>query len=108
MAHEMQTFEHIVCERDVSLQTVMVDGLPWFRGNDVAHALDYGNPRQAIGRHVEEGDRAYLKDLGRPSDGRPLKHNESTRASISASAPAPTNVDQGLSPVVAIFGYPNQ
>ena len=85
MAHKMQTFEHSVCERNVSLNTVMVDGEPWFRGNDVAHALDHGNPRQAISTHVEEGDRAYLKDLGRPSDGRPLKHNDGLQIFISES-----------------------
>ena len=51
----------------------------------VAHALDHGNPRQAISTHVEEGDRAYLKDLGRPSDGRPLKHNDGLQIFISES-----------------------
>ena len=75
MAHEMQSFEHMICERNVSLNTVMVDGEPWFRGNDVAHALDHGNPRQAISTHVEEEDRAQLKYLGCPADGHPLKHN---------------------------------
>ena len=86
MAHEMQSFEHMICERNVSLNTVMVDGAPWFRGNDVAHALDYGNPRQAISTHVEEEDRAQLKDLGCPTDGHPLKHNYGLQAYISDSS----------------------
>ena len=85
MAHEMQSFEHMICERNVSLNTVMVDGAPWFRGNDVAHALGYANPHQAICHHVEEEDRAQLKDLG-PLLGRgPLKHNEGIQVFISES-----------------------
>ena len=31
MAKDMQSFEHMICERNVSLHTVMVDGAPWFR-----------------------------------------------------------------------------
>ena len=85
MAHEMQTFEHSVCERNVSLNTVMVDGQPWFRGNDVAHALDHGNPRQAISTHVEEEDRAPLKDLMCPPDGHMLKYQEGAQVFISES-----------------------
>ena len=86
MAHEMKSFEHIICERNVSLNTVMVDGAPWFRGTDVAEALDYANPRQAIRQNVHDEDRAQLKDLGRLPDSPPLKHNESTQVFISESA----------------------
>ena len=83
MAHEMQTFEHSVCERNVSLNTVMVDGAPWFRGTDVAHALDYANARPAIYHHVQEEDRAELKDLGSLPDRLPLKRNYGLQACIS-------------------------
>ena len=76
MAHEMQTFEHSVCERNVSLHTVMIDGAPWFRGTDVAHALDYANPRQAIRQNVDEEDRVQLKDLMRLPDSLMLKYQE--------------------------------
>ena len=85
MAHDMQTFEHSVCERNVSLHTVMIDGAPWFRGNDVAHALDYANPRQAIGHHVEEEDRAQLKDLMCLPDRHMLKYQEGAQIFISES-----------------------
>ena len=85
MAHEMQSFEHMICERNVSLNTVMVDGAPWFRGNDVAHALDYANPRQAIGHHVEEEDRAQLKDLMCLPDRHMLKYQEGAQVFISES-----------------------
>ena len=79
MAHEMQSFEHMICERDVSLQTILVEGVPWFRGNDVAHALDYANPRQAIRQNVDEEDRVQLKDLMRLPDSLMLKYQESAQ-----------------------------
>ena len=51
----------------------LVEGVPWFRGSNVAHALGYANPHRALCHHVEEKDRAQLKDLG-PLVGRgPLK-----------------------------------
>ena len=85
MAHEMQSFEHMICGRNVSLNTVMVHGAPWFRGTDVAHALDYANARQTIYHHVQEEDRAQLKDLGSLPDRLPLKHNEGAQIFISES-----------------------
>ena len=85
MAHEMQTFEHSVCERNVSLHTVMIDGAPWFRGTDVAHALGYAKPHQAICHHVEEEDCAQLKELGLLLSRTPLKHNDGLQVFISES-----------------------
>jgi anti-repressor protein len=35
-----------------SVRTVTVDGLPWFVGRDVALALGYSNPRDALAKHV--------------------------------------------------------
>ena len=64
MAHEMKNFEHMICERNVSLHTVMVDGAPWFRGTDVANALNYANTQQALRKHVDEEDRVQLKNNG--------------------------------------------
>ena len=87
MAHEMQTFEHSVCERNVSLNTVMVDGEPWFRGTDVANALNYANPQQALRKNVDEEDRAPLKNLGVLSESTPLEYNESTQVFISEEWP---------------------
>ena len=83
MAYEMQSFEHMICERNVSLNTVMVDGAPWFRGTDVAEALDYANPRQAIRQNVHDEDRAQFKDLGRLPDSPLLEYNYGLQASIS-------------------------
>mgnify|MGYP001299766390 CR=1 FL=1 len=47
-----------------------------------------------ICQNVHEEDSAQLKDLGRPSDGRPLKHNESTQVFISEECPIPHTVDR--------------
>ena len=85
MAHKMQTFEHSVCERNVSLNTVMVDGEPWFRGADVANALNYANPYQAVRKNVDEEDRVQLKDLGPLCESGPLKHNDGLQIFISGS-----------------------
>ena len=64
MAHEMQSFEHMICERNVSLHTVMVDGEPWFRGADVANALNYANPYQAVRKNVDEGNSRAIERFG--------------------------------------------
>ncbi|MGB2338782.1 MAG: BRO-N domain-containing protein [Flavobacteriaceae bacterium] len=41
----------------------MVNDEPWFRAKDVAAALGYANPHQAIRHNVDERDRSQLKDL---------------------------------------------
>ena len=92
MAHEMQSFEHMLCERNVSLNTVMVDGAPWFRGTDVAHALDYANARQTIYHHVQEEDRAELLDLGSLS-GRLPKSPASPSPAQQPASPQPARIE---------------
>lgn len=39
------------------IRTVEVDGEPWLVGKDVAQALGYSNPRDALSRHVDEEDK---------------------------------------------------
>ena len=41
----------------------MVNDEPWFRAKDVAAALGYANPHQAIRHNADERDRSQLKDL---------------------------------------------
>ena len=72
----MQTFQNLICGREVSLHTVLVDGAPWFRGNDIADSLDDSDSHQTIRHHIDEEDRAPLKDLIKDSDATPLKYNE--------------------------------
>ena len=64
MARTMQSFEHMLCERNESLYTVMVDGTPWFRASEVAETLDYANPRQAIRHNVHDEEHAQLNNVG--------------------------------------------
>lgn len=39
------------------IRTVMIDGEPWFAGNDVSRALGYVKPKGAIQTHVEPDDK---------------------------------------------------
>ena len=37
------------------------NGEPWFVGRDVCNILGYGNPRDAIARHIDEDDKGVVK-----------------------------------------------
>lgn len=39
------------------IRAIEMDGEPWFVGKDVASALGYSNPRDALARHVDEEDK---------------------------------------------------
>jgi len=59
--------------KQFEVRAIVVDGEPWFKGNDVAGCLDYGNARQALSTNVENDDKMQLEDLlqGCPSNGHP-------------------------------------
>lgn len=40
-----------------NIRTVELNGEPWFVGKDVAEVLGYSNPRDALGRHVDDEDK---------------------------------------------------
>ena len=44
-----------------SIRTVERNGEPWFSGKDVAAALGYSNPRDAISKHVDDEDKGVAK-----------------------------------------------
>lgn len=48
-------------ERFGRIRTVLIDGVIWFVGKDVAKALGYSNPRKALADHVEEEDKGVTK-----------------------------------------------
>lgn len=48
-------------ERFGRIRTVLIDGVVWFVGKDVAAALGYSNPRKALADHVEEEDKGVTK-----------------------------------------------
>lgn len=39
------------------VRTVMIDGEPWFVGRDIAIALGYAKPENALSIHVEQEDK---------------------------------------------------
>ena len=42
------------------IRTVEIDGEPWMVGKDVAEALGYSNPRDALAVHIDEEDKATV------------------------------------------------
>lgn len=40
-----------------SIRTVIINDEPWFVGKDVATALGYANPKNAVPAHVNEEDK---------------------------------------------------
>ena len=45
------------------INTVTVDGVTWFRGKDVATALEYADTKRAIQKHVDEDDKQTLDEI---------------------------------------------
>lgn len=56
--NELQIFEN---EEFGLIRTTIIDGEPWLVGKDVAERLGYGNPRDALLRHVDEEDKGVVK-----------------------------------------------
>ena len=54
MENQLQFFKH---EKFGRIRVVMIDGVPWFVGNDVANSLGYKNPRQALKTNVDDRDK---------------------------------------------------
>lgn len=46
-----------------TIRTLEKDNEAWFVGKDVAEALGYGNPRQALASHVDVNDRDTVQNL---------------------------------------------
>jgi len=53
MNNEIKIFEH---EQFGKVRTILIDGQPWFVGTDVAKALGYTKPHNALERHIDEDD----------------------------------------------------
>ena len=57
MSDSLQIFTQDIGGQNVAVSALMVDGNPWFRGNDIATALGYARPRDAVRNHIDEEDR---------------------------------------------------
>ena len=72
-----------------SVRTVEVNGTPWLVGKDVATALGYKNPRDAITRHVDAEDKDVVKHDTPSGDQEMLIINESGLYSLILSSKMP-------------------
>ena len=79
-------FQRTIGARDVTLYVVTgTDGEPWFRANDVAHALGYSDPKRSVNRHVDPQDKLSHEDL-RGADSAPqLNQHERAQSFINES-----------------------
>lgn len=79
------------------VRTVVIDDEPWFVGKDVATALGYEKPRNAISDHVDDDDKKMGPENGAPSikdslgrDQYPVFINESGLYGLVLSSKLPT------------------
>ena len=71
------------------VRTVEIDGQPWLVGKDVAVALGYKNPRDAITRHVDTEDKDVVKHDTPSGEQEMLIINESGLYSLILSSKMP-------------------
>ena len=71
------------------VRTVQIDGTPWLVGKDVAVALGYKNPRDAITRHVDAEDKGVVKHDTPSGEQEMLIINESGLYSLILSSKMP-------------------
>ena len=55
---QLKVFEH---KQFGKVRTITLDGEPWMVGNDIAVALGYSNPRDALVKHVDNEDKGVAK-----------------------------------------------
>ena len=73
-----------------SIRTVELDGEPWLVGKDVATALGYKNPQEAIRTHVDDDDKG-VSEILTPGGKQPVPIiNESGLYSLVLSSNLPT------------------
>ena len=54
-----------------NLRAIVIDNTPWFCGKDIAAALDYAKPRNALKRHVSENQMCIYETLQEAMKGGP-------------------------------------
>lgn len=57
MTNNIKVFEN---QEFGSVRTIIIEGEPWFVGKDVAKALGYSNPHDALAKHVREDEKQPL------------------------------------------------
>ena len=72
------------------IRTVQVEGEPWFVGRDVAGALGYSNPQEAVRTHIDEEDKG-VSEIRTPGGIQKMPIiNESGLYSLILSSKLPT------------------
>lgn len=72
------------------IRTITIDGEPWLVGKDVAAALGYSNPQEAIRNHVEDEDKGVSEILTPGGKQKSPIINESGLYSLVMSSKLPT------------------
>lgn len=87
MHNEIQKFTN---EQFGTIRTIVIDDKPWFAGKDVAVALGYKNPQEAIRNHVDDDDKG-VSEILTPGGKQPVTViNESGLYSLVLSSKLPT------------------
>lgn len=86
-------------ERFGRIRTVLIDGVVWFVGKDVAAALGYSNPRKALADHVEKIDKICGVTIRDPMsrEQKPTLINESGVYSLIFASKEEVGRELGLS-----------
>lgn len=87
MSQEMQIFQNAEFG---SVRTVEINGEPWVVGKDVAQALGYRNPQEAIRAHVDDDDKGVSEILTPGGKQSVPIINESGLYSLCLSSKLPT------------------
>lgn len=87
--NELQIFEN---PEFGAVRTVEIDGDPWLVGKDVAKALGYAKPENAIGTHVDSDDKTttLIQGTGSNYKSKAVLINESGLYSLVLSSKLPT------------------
>ena len=86
MNDNLQTWNYESSE----IRTITIDNEPWFVGKDVAEALGYAKPENAIARHVDDEDKSTTPFQGTAYETRATIINESGLYSLILSSKLPT------------------
>ena len=86
---EIQIFENAMFGK---IRTTVIDGEPWFIGKDVATALGYAKPENAIANHVDEEDKTstLIQGSGSNYKSKTIVINESGVYSLVFGSKLPT------------------
>lgn len=87
--NNLQVFKHVEFGE---MRTVDLDGAPWFVGKDVAQALGYAKPENAIATHVDAEDKTttLIQGSGSNYKSNAVIINESGLYSLVLSSKLPT------------------